>query len=200
MEECVRVMQQTLRAAPTIKKRAKSVYSQRNLGTIKNRKREKKEEKDVGGGETILRILRMRYVFSSQSFGFSFCTYNDAPRPHQTEYVRLHRATIANFGNDAGRAGTARAPAAEAEGPEDRWRGSHPRNSSCARNTSLTSGVEYRTTPSLFRKRVIPTLFSLSPLFWIPCARNPYHPSIYPSIIPSLLCSLPATSLDSSLI
>ena len=45
MEECVRMMQQTLRAAPTIKKRAKSVYQQRNLGTIKDRKREKKQEK-----------------------------------------------------------------------------------------------------------------------------------------------------------
>jgi hypothetical protein len=62
MEECVRMMQQTLRAAPSIKKRAKSVYSQRNLGTIKNRKREKKEEKEVSNGETIMRILRMRYV------------------------------------------------------------------------------------------------------------------------------------------
>jgi len=60
MEECVRAMQQTLRASPSIKKRAKSVYSQRNLGTIKDRKREKKEEKEVGGGETIMRILRMR--------------------------------------------------------------------------------------------------------------------------------------------
>jgi len=60
MEECVRMMQQTLRASPSIKKRAKSVYSQRNLGTIKDRKREKKEEKEVSGGETIMRILRMR--------------------------------------------------------------------------------------------------------------------------------------------
>jgi hypothetical protein len=62
MEECVRMMQQTLRASPSIKKRAKSVYSQRNLGTIKDRKREKKEEKEreVGSGETIMRILRMR--------------------------------------------------------------------------------------------------------------------------------------------
>ena len=63
MEECVRMMQQTLRAAPSVKKRAKSVYSQRNLGTIKDRKREKKQqekEKDVSNGETILRILRMR--------------------------------------------------------------------------------------------------------------------------------------------
>ena len=56
------MMQQTLRTSPSIKKRAKSVYSQRNLGTIKDRKREKKEEKEreVGSGETIMRILRMR--------------------------------------------------------------------------------------------------------------------------------------------
>ncbi|KAF8124264.1 hypothetical protein K438DRAFT_1649950 [Mycena galopus ATCC 62051] len=60
MEECVRMMQQSLRSAPTMKKRAKSVYQQRNLGTIKERKKEKKEEKDVSNGETIMRILRMR--------------------------------------------------------------------------------------------------------------------------------------------
>ncbi|KAJ7656477.1 hypothetical protein DFH06DRAFT_1091372 [Mycena polygramma] len=59
MEECVRVMQQSLRSALT-PKRAKSVYSQRNLGTIKERKKEKREEKDVSSGETIMRILRMR--------------------------------------------------------------------------------------------------------------------------------------------
>ena len=74
MEECVRMMQQTLRASPSIKKRAKSVYSQRNLGTIKDRKREKKEEKDVSSGETIMRILRMRCVVISR-FG-SEATYN----------------------------------------------------------------------------------------------------------------------------
>ncbi|KAI0255552.1 hypothetical protein BJV78DRAFT_1176690, partial [Lactifluus subvellereus] len=51
MEECVRMMQQTIRTSPSIKKRAKSVYSQRNLGTIKDQ---------VGNGETIICILRMR--------------------------------------------------------------------------------------------------------------------------------------------
>ena len=58
------MMQHSLRAAPSIKKRAKSVYQQRNLGTIKNRKKEKQQEKekDVSNGETILRILRMRCV------------------------------------------------------------------------------------------------------------------------------------------
>ena len=58
------MMQHSLRAAPSIRKRAKSVYQQRNLGTIKNRKKEKQQEKekDVSNGETILRILRMRCV------------------------------------------------------------------------------------------------------------------------------------------
>jgi len=60
MEECVRMMQNSLRSAPTTKKRAKSVYTQRNLGTIKERKKEKREEKEVSNGETIMRILRMR--------------------------------------------------------------------------------------------------------------------------------------------
>ncbi|KAJ6524576.1 hypothetical protein B0H19DRAFT_972064 [Mycena capillaripes] len=60
MEECVRMMQQSLRSAPTTKKRAKSVYTQRNLGTIKERKKEKREEKEVSNGETVMQILRMR--------------------------------------------------------------------------------------------------------------------------------------------
>ena len=53
-------MQITLRSAPTIKKRVKSVYQQRNLGTIRERKKEKKKEAESGSEETILRILRMR--------------------------------------------------------------------------------------------------------------------------------------------
>lgn len=60
MEECVRAMQQSLREAVPVKKRVKSVYNQRNLGTIKERKKEK-QEKEVSSGETIMRILRMRY-------------------------------------------------------------------------------------------------------------------------------------------
>ncbi|KAH7882233.1 hypothetical protein F5I97DRAFT_1913420 [Phlebopus sp. FC_14] len=60
MEECVRAMQQSLREAVPVKKRVKSVYNQRNLGTIKERKKEKKQEKEVFSGETIMRILRMR--------------------------------------------------------------------------------------------------------------------------------------------
>ncbi|KAF8654738.1 hypothetical protein AX16_003393 [Volvariella volvacea WC 439] len=60
MEECIRMMQQSLQSAPTMKKRAKSVYNQRNLGTIRERKKEKQQEKEIPNGETILRILRMR--------------------------------------------------------------------------------------------------------------------------------------------
>lgn len=60
MEECVRMMQQTLRSAPTMKKRAKSVYQQRNLGTIRERKKEKNKESDGSSDQVILRILRMR--------------------------------------------------------------------------------------------------------------------------------------------
>ncbi|KIY65186.1 hypothetical protein CYLTODRAFT_357221 [Cylindrobasidium torrendii FP15055 ss-10] len=60
MEECVRMMQQSLSSTPTMKKRAKSVYQQRNLGTIRSRKKEKREEKEVGNGEIVLQILRMR--------------------------------------------------------------------------------------------------------------------------------------------
>ncbi|KAF9562889.1 cytoplasm protein [Agrocybe pediades] len=60
MEECVRMMQQSLRAAPSIKKRAKSVYTQRNLGTIRERKKEKKSETETASEQIIMRILRMR--------------------------------------------------------------------------------------------------------------------------------------------
>ncbi|CAA7262191.1 unnamed protein product [Cyclocybe aegerita] len=60
MEECVRMMQQSLQSAPSIKKRTKSVYQQRNLGTIKERKKEKRQETESTSEQTIMRILRMR--------------------------------------------------------------------------------------------------------------------------------------------
>ncbi|KAL0578062.1 hypothetical protein V5O48_003924 [Marasmius crinis-equi] len=60
MEECVRMMQQSLRSSTSSVTRAKSVYQQRNLGTIKKRKKEKQEEKEVTNGQTIMQILRMR--------------------------------------------------------------------------------------------------------------------------------------------
>jgi hypothetical protein len=78
MEECVRLMQPSLRGATTVKKRAKTVYSQRNLGTIKERKREKKEDEQHGNGDMILRILRMR---SALSFGTLSSTSNICPGP-----------------------------------------------------------------------------------------------------------------------
>jgi hypothetical protein len=56
------MMQQSLRAAPTLRKKAKTVYNQRNLGTIRQKKKEKKQAKDVSNGDVIMRILRMRYV------------------------------------------------------------------------------------------------------------------------------------------
>ena len=65
MEECVRMMSQSLRSSGTMKKKAKSVYNQRNLGTIKERKKEKRSEKEINNGEVIMRILRMRYVSSN---------------------------------------------------------------------------------------------------------------------------------------
>lgn len=74
MEECVRMMQQSLRASPSVKKRAKSVKAQRNLGTIKDRKKEKQQVKEVSSGETILRILRMRYVSRSLTPGGVSCS------------------------------------------------------------------------------------------------------------------------------
>lgn len=61
MEECVLLMQHMLRSSSTMKKRAKSVYQQKNLGTIKDRKKKKQEgNKESSNGEIILRILRMR--------------------------------------------------------------------------------------------------------------------------------------------
>ena len=61
MEECVRMMQQTFRST-SMKKRVKSVYNQRNLGTIKERKKEKQLETETKPTSelTIMRILRMR--------------------------------------------------------------------------------------------------------------------------------------------
>jgi hypothetical protein len=40
--------------------RSKSVYQQRNLGTIKQRKKDKRQDKDGANPEIMMRILRMR--------------------------------------------------------------------------------------------------------------------------------------------
>jgi hypothetical protein len=64
MEQCVRDSQASLRKAGTMK-RAKSVFQQRNLGTILSAKKDKKkatEPTSSGNADIILRILRMRYV------------------------------------------------------------------------------------------------------------------------------------------
>ncbi|KAH8915994.1 hypothetical protein BT69DRAFT_1270943 [Atractiella rhizophila] len=61
MEECVRLLTSTLVSKQTT--RSKSVMNSRNIGTIKERKREKrakKNEQSSGNVEIILRILRMR--------------------------------------------------------------------------------------------------------------------------------------------
>jgi hypothetical protein len=98
MEECVRMMQQTLRSSPSIKKRAKSVYSQRNLGTIKDRKREKKEEKEISGGETILRILRMRYVLSTRITAYHrMPTLTLLSRPNTSDFIAQQLQILATM-------------------------------------------------------------------------------------------------------
>ena len=83
MEECVREMQQRLRAAPLIKEACKV-----RPFTAKSRGYQRSQE-GIGRGErswwqlreTIMRILRMRYVFSTQTSDFLFRTYTDAPPP-----------------------------------------------------------------------------------------------------------------------
>lgn len=111
MEECVRMMQQSMRASPSIKKRAKSVYNQRNLGTIKERKKEKKEQKEVSNGETIMRILRMRHA------SLSMCLTNSSlTMLLQAQHIRLYRATAPNHERDASRARAAAAAKSTAEG------------------------------------------------------------------------------------
>lgn len=64
MEECVRVMQQQLRKETSNNQsvsRNKSVYQQRNLGTIRKRKADKKKlDHETISSELIMRILRLR--------------------------------------------------------------------------------------------------------------------------------------------
>ncbi|OAV98529.1 hypothetical protein PTTG_25578 [Puccinia triticina 1-1 BBBD Race 1] len=64
MEECVRAMQQQLRKETTTNQsvsRNKSVYQQRNLGTIRKRKADKKKlDHETISSELIMRILRLR--------------------------------------------------------------------------------------------------------------------------------------------
>ncbi|KAF8603980.1 hypothetical protein BDV93DRAFT_522773 [Ceratobasidium sp. AG-I] len=86
MEECVRVMQQNLRSSSSTMKRAKSVYSQNSLGTIKQRKREKKKQSKNQNSDVILRILRMRPGtgdFIRQQIAISATMLSEAERPAQ---------------------------------------------------------------------------------------------------------------------
>ncbi len=92
----MRMMQQSLSSSPTMKKRAKSVYQQRNLGTIKSRKKEKREEKEVSNGETIMQILRMRQVFLSIREVLSNANI------FQAWHTRFHRTAAADYDADAG--------------------------------------------------------------------------------------------------
>lgn len=65
MEECVRAMQQQLSREPLkAMTRNKSVYQQRNLGTIRKRKAEKKLDQEPASSEMIMRILRLRLANS----------------------------------------------------------------------------------------------------------------------------------------
>lgn len=61
MEECVRLTSLQL-SMPSTKgvARTKSVYQQRNLGTIRQSKQDKHDNGDSGEPEMIMRILRMR--------------------------------------------------------------------------------------------------------------------------------------------
>jgi hypothetical protein len=66
MRESVNLTNQQL-VAPSGGKgmsRSKSVYQQRNLGTIKQRKQEKQAESDSGAAEMVMRVLRMRLVIA----------------------------------------------------------------------------------------------------------------------------------------
>ena len=62
MEECVKMMQMSLRKAPTLRKKMKTVKAHRNMGTMKDRKKEKKRaaQEESEHGDIILKILRMR--------------------------------------------------------------------------------------------------------------------------------------------
>ncbi|KAJ1301450.1 hypothetical protein OPQ81_008708 [Rhizoctonia solani] len=60
MEQCVREMQQNLRNSQGTMRRAKSVYSQNSLGTIRQRKKDKKKQSQNSNSDIIMRILRMR--------------------------------------------------------------------------------------------------------------------------------------------
>jgi hypothetical protein len=74
----------------------------------------------------------VRFLYSNLRFLVLYLTLMAPDPPLQIEYVRLLRATVADPGDDAGRAVTARAAAAEAEGSEASRRSACLRNTGCA--------------------------------------------------------------------
>lgn len=73
------MQRQLLSKSDSILSRSKSVYSQRNLGTIRARKIEKKQQASTSG-EMILRVLRMQYVlFQLTSFSRQLDALSAAP-------------------------------------------------------------------------------------------------------------------------
>lgn len=94
MEQCVRDSQASLRKAGTVK-RAKSVFQQRNLGTIRSAKKDKKKASDPtssGNADIILRILRMRCVSVILLAGFALLTL-----PHLASPRRSGGAAVQEF-------------------------------------------------------------------------------------------------------
>jgi hypothetical protein len=98
MEEYVRLMQNMLRSTSTIKKRAKSVYQSKNLGTIKNRKREKQQTtKEDSNGEIILRILRMRYPSLAPRLKFTSIGLIQSDRNGTSDFIVQQLRTLSKL-------------------------------------------------------------------------------------------------------
>ena len=127
MEECGHMMQQTLCASPWIKRSRSAQRAGVRNESSGPRKREKKEEKEVGSGEIIMRILRVQYIF------FLPLTISGLKRRDaQTEHNGLHCAAVADTSYGPGRTGAARAPTAETEVTGARCRCSRTGCPSCA--------------------------------------------------------------------
>jgi len=62
-QECVRDFQKTLKTTFALRGRSKTIKSQRNLGTMKRTREERRRQQTgAGSSEMILRVLRMRSV------------------------------------------------------------------------------------------------------------------------------------------
>lgn len=61
LQECVRDFQKTLKTTYALRGRSKTIKSQRNLGTMKrDREERRRQQSGAGSSEMILRVLRMR--------------------------------------------------------------------------------------------------------------------------------------------